>query len=164
VLDTRAKSFAISPLRVTEIVGDIYREAYHLGIAVRKMHQTTVRFGADLWEALEAECARLGVSVAQYLREAALTRLVYAAGRRGDDEFELALELATGMEQEPERPEDAETVATRQQARHDAHEQASYGGFEATAVAAQARLARQRSRQLRGVAQADRSERRSRRD
>src|SRR5262249_39790670 len=35
-------------------------------IATRKMHQTTVRFGEDLWEALENECARLGVSVAQY--------------------------------------------------------------------------------------------------
>jgi hypothetical protein len=55
------------------------------------MHQTTVRFGSDLWQALERECAELGVSVAPYLREAALARLMYAAGRRGDPDLELAL-------------------------------------------------------------------------
>ena len=56
-----------------------------------RMHQTTVRFGADLWEALEVECGRLGVSAAQYLREAALARLAYTAGQRGDKEYEHAL-------------------------------------------------------------------------
>jgi hypothetical protein len=65
-------------------------------VASKKMHQTTVRFGADLWEALEREGERLGVSVAQYVREAALARLVYSAGKRGDDEFDLALEIALG--------------------------------------------------------------------
>jgi hypothetical protein len=65
-------------------------------IAARKMHQTTVRFGPDLWLALDEECKRLGLSVAQYVREAALARLAYTAGRRGDDEFEFALNLATG--------------------------------------------------------------------
>jgi hypothetical protein len=60
------------------------------------MHQTTVRFGADLWQALEEEGSRLGVSVAQYVREAALARLAYSAGKRGDEEFELALEIALG--------------------------------------------------------------------
>jgi hypothetical protein len=60
------------------------------------MHQTTVRFGPDLWDAMEAECARLGVSAAQYLREAALARLAYTAGRRGDREYELALVGAGG--------------------------------------------------------------------
>jgi hypothetical protein len=55
------------------------------------MHQTTVRFGPDLWDAVELECARLGVSAAQYLREAALARLSYSAGRRGEDDYEEAL-------------------------------------------------------------------------
>jgi hypothetical protein len=55
------------------------------------MHQTTVRFGPDLWEALEVECGRLGVSAAQFLREAAVARLSYTAGRRGEPEYELAL-------------------------------------------------------------------------
>jgi hypothetical protein len=59
-----------------------------------RMHQTTVRFGPDLWAALELECAQLGVSAAHYLREAALARLTYAAGRRGDLEYERALASA----------------------------------------------------------------------
>jgi hypothetical protein len=59
-----------------------------------KMHQTTVRFGPDLWQALERECARLGVSAAQYLREAALARLAYTGGRAGFPAYELALTRA----------------------------------------------------------------------
>jgi hypothetical protein len=43
------------------------------------MHQTTVRFGRDLWEVLEQEAERLGVSAAQYIRDATLARLAYAA-------------------------------------------------------------------------------------
>src|SRR3954454_5216871 len=65
-----------------------------------KMHQTTVRFGPDLWEALETECGRLGVSAAQYLREAALARLAYTAGRVGSRRYEMAL---TGAGAEPIR-------------------------------------------------------------
>lgn len=42
------------------------------------MHQTTVRFGKDLWAVLEQEAERLGVSAAQYIREATLARLVHA--------------------------------------------------------------------------------------
>ena len=60
------------------------------------MHQTTVRFGADLWDALDHECAELGVSVAQFVRESALARLLYVAGRRGDAAYQRALELAGG--------------------------------------------------------------------
>lgn len=43
------------------------------------MHQTTVRFGRDLWEVLEREAERLGVSAAQYVRDATLAKLAYAA-------------------------------------------------------------------------------------
>jgi hypothetical protein len=60
----------------------------------KKMHQTTVRFGSDLWDALDVECEQLGVSVAQYVREAALARLMYSAGARGDDRFESAIATA----------------------------------------------------------------------
>ena len=72
------------------------------------MHQTTIRFGSDLWGALERECAELGVSVAQYLREAALARLMYAAGRRGDPDFEAALLASIESEETQEIDVDAE--------------------------------------------------------
>ena len=48
----------------------------------RAMKVTTVRFGADLWALLEREAALAGVSVAQYVREAALARAAFAAGAR----------------------------------------------------------------------------------
>jgi hypothetical protein len=120
-------------------------------MATRKMHQTTVRFGQDLWEALEDECAGLGVSVAQYLREAALTRLVYAAGRRGDDAFEFALELATGRGEEPGSGghDELEAVAGRVPDARDAKERAARRVSESAALAAQGQLARQRARAIR---------------
>lgn len=123
------------------------------------MHQTTVRFGADLWEALERECELTGVSVAQYVREAALTRLVYGAGRRGDDEFELALELATGgspgTEWEPVEPVNQPSAQARPASRSQAHEAQARAADEqsqAAALAAQGRLARARARELRARA------------
>jgi hypothetical protein len=118
------------------------------------MHQTTVRFGSDLWTALEDECERLGVSVAQYLRESALTRLVYASGRRGDEEFELALELATSTERGVERQgsEELETLAGSARSAPTARERAFREGAESAALAAQGQLARQRARELRELA------------
>jgi hypothetical protein len=57
----------------------------------RRMHQTTVRFGKDLWEALELEAEAAGVSVAQFIREAAVARLGYAAARRGDPNWDRTM-------------------------------------------------------------------------
>lgn len=53
------------------------------------MKVTTVRFGSDLWELLEGEAERVGVSVSQYLREAALARATASAAARGDAPFEV---------------------------------------------------------------------------
>jgi hypothetical protein len=113
------------------------------------MHQTTVRFGADLWEALEKEGTRLGVSVAQYVREAALARLVYAAGKRGDEEFDLALEIALGESEraaqtpQPEGPLrlSSEVLSPLDRADVEASESAALWG--------QARQARRRAAELR---------------
>jgi hypothetical protein len=58
------------------------------------MHQTTVRFSDELWSDLSTEADVLGVSVAQFIREAALARLAYSAARRGDRGWEAALRLA----------------------------------------------------------------------
>jgi hypothetical protein len=106
------------------------------------MHQTTVRFGGDLWEALERECAELGVSVAQYVRESALARLMYSAGRRGDPELEMALIVAA--ESEPAKPALGRTSAVTGPI-----ERAHAGITEASAVWAQGEQARQRARALR---------------
>lgn len=103
------------------------------------MHQTTVRFGADLWEALEREAARLGVSAAQYVRDATLSRLSYTEG----------------VQHERERPP-AWMEADRDPLRHDVTEQLD----SAAAVRTQGALARERATRARAEAQRLRRERR----
>jgi hypothetical protein len=41
---------------------------------------TTIRFPNDLWEQLEREAKKQDISVAQYVRDAALYRVAFAAG------------------------------------------------------------------------------------
>ena len=68
------------------------------------MHATTVRFTEDLWELIEGEAARQGVTVAQFVREAALLRVASVMGRRGEEGADDALErLATGALQRRSR-------------------------------------------------------------
>jgi len=55
------------------------------------MKATTVRFGEDLWAMLESEARTLGVSVAQFVREAAIMRVAMLAGTRGDPDAELTI-------------------------------------------------------------------------
>lgn len=108
------------------------------------MHQTTLRFPEDLWRFLEEEAKSLGVSVAQYVREAALARAAYDAGRRGEPIFVDPAVIRSGVSLSsiggPER-------------RPAPHERAIASARETTtdssAVWAQARLVRRRSAQLR---------------
>jgi hypothetical protein len=117
------------------------------------MHQTTVRFGPDLWEALEEECSSLGVSVAQFLREAALARLAYTAGRRGDVEYAKAYVQAGTADadgasedvSDPRGPATAPRRANRTPNQMEAGEQRD----AAAAVKAQSELVWRRSRDLR---------------
>jgi GAF domain-containing protein len=55
------------------------------------MKATTVRFGEDLWAMLEREANRLGVSAAQFVREATIMRVAMLAGSRGDPDAELTI-------------------------------------------------------------------------
>jgi len=41
---------------------------------------TTIRFPNDLWETLESEAKKQRISVAQYVRDAALYRVAFSAG------------------------------------------------------------------------------------
>lgn len=50
------------------------------------MRATTIRFTPELWALLQREASREGVSVAQYVRDAALFRVAYSAGVRREDE------------------------------------------------------------------------------
>jgi hypothetical protein len=65
------------------------------------MHQTTVRFGPDLWADIDLEAERAGVSVAQYVRDSAMMRVAYTRGRDGDPHYEAALDEA--QRDQPER-------------------------------------------------------------
>jgi hypothetical protein len=53
------------------------------------MKVTTIRFGGDVWRLLEGEAAFAGVSVSQYIREAALARAAASAALRDDDPLKL---------------------------------------------------------------------------
>lgn len=55
------------------------------------MRATTIRFSEDVWELLEREAKRQGVSTAQLIRDAAVLRVAYLSGRRGDDEATAGL-------------------------------------------------------------------------
>jgi len=111
------------------------------------MKVTTVRFGTDLWALLETEAEYAGISVSQYIREAALARAAAAAAARGHGPFELlAGALREVMRDEPDSAtrHEAELILSRL-ARLAATETRS----EATALKAQGELARVKHNQLR---------------
>jgi hypothetical protein len=98
------------------------------------MHQTTVRFGRDLWVVLEQEAERLGVSAAQYVREATLARLAYAAALQ-----EEAVASREAFEWAGQAP-----LSERVQAQMESAE----------ALQAQGQLAREKAERLRAEAEA----------
>jgi len=51
------------------------------------MRATTIRFTPELWALLQREAEREEVSVAQYVRDAALFRVAYGAGVRREQEL-----------------------------------------------------------------------------
>src|SRR3954452_11145206 len=111
------------------------------------MHQTAVRFDPDLWAAVEDECGRLGVSAAQYLREAAAARLAYAAGRRGEEDYDDAL-VAAGAVSLGEAVQVGDHELAQIHAANVA-DVASENALDARAVGAQSEQVRMRAREVR---------------
>jgi hypothetical protein len=105
-----------------------------------KMHQTTVRFGSELWEQLEVEAARSGVSVAHYVRDAALARIAYTAGARARSEPDNAFAWAG----EDMREALAHRVEEQAEDTHAVQAQAYQARRQAQALRDEAAAARQR--------------------
>jgi hypothetical protein len=77
------------------------------------MRATTVRFSEAIWDLVEREARRDGVSAAQYVRDAAVLRTAYAMGQRGDVDFDEAIAMASGRAGSGE-PAPLEGAARRQ--------------------------------------------------
>jgi GAF domain-containing protein len=68
---------------------------------------TTLRMSEDLWDLVEEEAARQGVSAAHVVRDAVLLRLGHLAAERGDSSAEITIEqLARRSLQQRRRSED----------------------------------------------------------
>ncbi len=106
------------------------------------MRVSAIRVGVDLWRLLEAEAALVGVSVSQYVREAALARACAAAAARGEDPIELLARVVPGA---TNRTRGEEVSAASQRAR----EASQAGRLEAVAVRAQSKQAKTRGRRVR---------------
>jgi hypothetical protein len=109
------------------------------------MHQTTVRFGRDLWEVLEREAERLGVSAAQYVRDATLARLAYAAAHQ---ERAVAAREAFAWAGEAPPAEDTRT-STSERGGSSLEERVQAQMESAAALQAQGELAREKAERLR---------------
>lgn len=111
------------------------------------MHQTTVRFGPDLWRDLAGEAEIAGVSVAQFVRDGALARVVYTRARRGDQDLGEAFAAVESPLPVPEALQARTGAASAIEA--------------ATALQAQGDQARRRARDLRERSQRARAGRHS---
>lgn len=115
------------------------------------MRVSAIRFGSDLWRLLEEEASRVGVSVSQYVREAALARASAAAVARGGDPLDALAQAASGTKiahdsSEPPTPA-ADTGLVVRSAR-DIRSDAQATRADAQAVRAQSQQASRRARQL----------------
>jgi hypothetical protein len=110
------------------------------------MRVTAIRVSEDLWRLLEAEAAGVGVSVSQYLREAALARASAAAAARGEDPFDLLAPVAEGAHQLPAKGANArdKRALEAQLAAHDVRR-------DAQAIRAESEQARKQARRQRAA-------------
>ena len=125
------------------------------------MKVTTVRFGTDLWRLLETEAEFAGVSVSQYIREAALARAAAAGAARGNGPFELlegALREVMRDDSDAAARAEAEAVLARL-ARLAAHQTRR----DATALRAESEQAKGKRREVHQVSESVLRRRRSQR-
>lgn len=106
------------------------------------MHQTTIRFGADLWGALSRSAEEQGISIAQYVREAAVARMAHEAAVPGTTRPEGELQADTDRRRAARGAHDAARGAEARSA-----SRAQVEG--SLAVWAQGRQARARARAIR---------------
>lgn len=60
----------------------------------RRMHVTSIRFGATVWDRVQRAAAHEGVSASQYVREAALLRSFLQERTRGEPIAETFEQIA----------------------------------------------------------------------
>jgi hypothetical protein len=113
------------------------------------MRVTAIRMGDDVWRLLEGEAARVGVSVSQYIREAALSRAAAGAALRGEDPHTVLAQAALSANaSEPTDP-----------AMHEPNGEPPAPG-ESAQPRGRSQRARESARQTRLEAQTERAEKR----
>ena len=109
------------------------------------MRVSAVRFGSDLWQLLEDEATLVGVSVAQYVREASLARAVAASAARGEDP--LGRLGAAARKATPVQADHASTEKPRRSRQDDIVERATAARKQATDARSGATALRAQSEQ-----------------
>ena len=62
-----------------------------------RMKIVSIRMSEDIWEAIQDEGFRAGVSASEFIREAAIIRMAYRWGARGGDDEIIARLRALGV-------------------------------------------------------------------
>jgi hypothetical protein len=121
------------------------------------MHQTTLRFSADLWRGIERHAGAAGMSAAQYVREAVLARVVYDGASAGEAPFThpaAPVELPPAEAPAELTSADVHLMGSDPRGAHSEAELAGrQRGGESAAVWQQSRQARQRAQELRADAE-----------
>jgi hypothetical protein len=111
-----------------------------------RMRVTTVRISEDLWDLLAREAQLGGVSVSQYVREAALARAVASAAVRGEEPFEL---LAGGIRELADSADPEQARAARRALAQLSRSLARSTRRDASALVAEADQAQRRAAESR---------------
>jgi hypothetical protein len=62
-----------------------------------RMKIVSIRMSEDIWEAVQDEALRAGISASEFIREAAIIRMAYRWGARGGDDDVIARLRALGV-------------------------------------------------------------------